>query len=133
MVESAGGAIASTTQAQPAVSDVEKAKAAAVAAAEVEAHPNKGQFVLYLGPTNVAAAAEELKQRQPQLGEGTVAEISIVQWSQAGVGSKRAHRWDLSNEWRIPATQFTAEQLDYLQANSTRFALVDAEGQKVDR
>lgn len=133
MVESTVGAIASPAQAQPAVSDVDKAKAEAAAAAAVEAHPNKGQFVLYLGPTNVASAAEELKNRQPQLGEGTVAEISIVQWSQAGVASKRAHRWDLSNEWRIPATQFTAEQLDYLQANSKRFELVDAEGQKVDR
>lgn len=125
--------IESVAQAQPAASDDDKARTEAAAVAQFEAHPNKGQFVLYTGPRTAAANADELKQRSPQLGEGTVAEISIAQWSQAGVAATRPHRWSLSNNWRIPATQFTPEQLDYLQANSKRFELVDEKDEKVDR
>jgi hypothetical protein len=125
--------IQSPAQAQPATPDDEKAKAEAAAAAAVETHPNKDQFVLYTGPRNAAAAADDLKRRLPRLGEGTVAEISVAQWGQAGVASKRAHRWSLANNWLIPATQFTPEQIDYLLTNSTRFELVDGKGEKVDR
>jgi uncharacterized membrane protein len=67
MVESR---IASVAGVQPAASDDDKAKAEAEAVAAVQSHPNKGQFVQYLGPTNAVAAAEELKTRQPKLGEG---------------------------------------------------------------
>jgi hypothetical protein len=125
--------IAPAEQAQPAASDEDKARAEAAAAAAVESHPNKGQFVLYTGPRNAAANADELQKRAPKLGEGTTAEISIAQWAQAGVTSTRSHRWSLSNSWRIPATQFTPEQLDYLQTNSKRFELVNEKGEKVDR
>lgn len=133
MVESAGGAnIASTAQAQPAVSDVDKAKAEAEQAAEVAAHPSKGKFVLYLGPSNITAAAEELTTRTPKLGEGTFAEITAAQWTEAGVPSTRTHKWSLANSWTIAATQFSQEQIDYLLENSKRFELVDSEGRKVD-
>lgn len=132
MVESTVGAIQSPAQAQPALSDADKAKAEAAAAAEVAAHPSSGKFVLYTGPRTAAANAEELKTRRPQLGEGTVAEITAEQWSQAGVPGPRSHRWSLSNNWRLPATQFTQDQIDYLMENSKRFELVDAKGQKVD-
>jgi hypothetical protein len=128
MVESR---IASVAGVQPAASDDDKAKAEAEAVAAVQSHPNKGQFVQYLGPTNAVAAAEELKTRQPKLGEGTLAEITAAQWGQVGVAAKRGHQWDLSNEWRVPATDFSQEQLDYLAAHSKRFVLVDGEGQKV--
>lgn len=134
MVESTvGSKIQPVGLAQPAVSDDDKAKAEAAAAAEVEAHPSNGKFVVYTGPRNAVAAAEELKTRQPMLGEGTLAEITAAQWSQVGVSAKRGHRWDLSNGWRIPATDFTQEQIDYLLTySSRRFELVDSKGQKVD-
>lgn len=117
---------------QPATSDDDKAKAEAAATAAEAAHPSKGKFVLYTGPRNAAAAADELKKRPPRLGEGTVAEITATQWKQAGVPSERSHRWSLANNWRIPATQFTQEQIDHLLTSSRRFELVDSKGQKVD-
>lgn len=123
--------IASAFQAQPATSDDDKAKAEAAAAAEVEAHPNRGQFVLYTGPRNAAAASEELKSRSPKLGEGTFAEITAAQWNEAGVASTRSHMWSLSNNWMIPATQFSQDQIDYLLTYSKRFELVDVKGQEV--
>jgi hypothetical protein len=133
MVESTG-AIQSPAQAKPAVSDTDKAKQEAAAAAEVAAHPSSGKFVQYLGPRNVAAAveADEFKTRAPKLGEGTVAEITTSQWTQAGIPGPRTHKWSLANNWRVPATQFTQDQIDYLLENSKRFELVDAKGQKVD-
>lgn len=118
--------IAPAEDAQTAASDDDKAKAAASAAAAEEAHPSKGKVVLYTGPRNVVANAEELKKRQPKLGEGSIAEITAAQWAQAGLQASHSHRWSLANNWRIPATQFTQEQLDYLAANSKRFELVDA-------
>lgn len=133
MVESQPGPkIQPVGQAQPAASDDDKANAEAAAAAELEAHPSKGKFVLYLGPRNVTAAVDELKKRQPKLGEGTFAEITAAQWNQAGVPSTRTHKWSLANSWTIPATQFSQEQIDYLLENSKRFELVDSKGQKVD-
>lgn len=127
--------IQSTTQATSAKSDDDKVKEEAAANAAVDAHPNKGQFVQYLGPRNAALAAanDEFKKRAPKLGEGTVAEITAIQWKEAGIQSTRTHRWNLANDWKIPATQFTAEQVDYLLTASKRFELVNAEGQKVDR
>lgn len=119
--------------AQPAASDDDRARADAAEAAAVAAHPNRGQFVLYMGPRNVAAAAEELKKRAPKLGEGTFAQITATQWNQAGVPSDRSHTWNLANNWRIPATQFSQAQIDYLLTNSRRFELVDADSSKVDQ
>lgn len=126
--------IQSTTQATSAKSDDDKTKEEAAANAEVAAHPNKGQFVQYLGPRNaaLAAAKDEFKTRRPQLGEGTFAEITATQWKEVGIETTRTHRWSLANDWKIPATQFTSEQVDYLLTASKRFELVNADGQKVD-
>jgi hypothetical protein len=121
--------------AAPAASDDAKAKAQAAEEAALAKHPNKGQFVQYLGPRNAAAAAakDEFKKRAPQLGEGTFAEITPTHWGQAGIASSRTHRWSLANNYRIPATQFTPEQIDHLLTVSRRFELVDETGAKVDR
>jgi hypothetical protein len=117
--------------AQPAASDDDKAKAEAAATAELQAHPHKGQFVSYTGPKQIAANADELRKRPPRLGEGTTAEITQVQWGQHGIDAKRTHTWNLANNWRLPATQFTTEQIDYLLTNSKRFELVNSDGEKV--
>jgi hypothetical protein len=126
--------VQAAAQATPAKSDDDKASAEAEAAAEVEAHPRKGLYVLYLGPRNaaIAAAADEYKKRSPRLGEGTKAEITSAQWGEVGLPTKRSHTWDLFNNWQIPATQFTNDQIDYLLTNSQRFELVNAAGEKVD-
>lgn len=126
--------IQSTSQATSAKSDDDKTKEEAAANAAVAAHPNKGQFVQYLGPRNAALAAanDEFKTRRPQLGEGTFAEITATQWKEVGIETTRTHRWSLANDWKIPATQFTSEQVDYLLTASKRFELVNADGQKVD-
>lgn len=135
MAEQRESTIQSTDKATQAASDADKARTQAAAEAELKAHPNRGQFVQYLGPRNAALAAanDEFKTRPPQLGEGTVAEITPTQWRQAGLESKVVHRWSLANDWRVPATQFSAEQVDHLLTNSRRFELVDESGAKVDR
>lgn len=126
--------IESSADATPLASDTDKAEAAATVEAAFAAHPHKGQFLQYLGPRNAAAAAaaDEYKKRAPRLGEGTTAEITPVHWKQHGIESKRTHTWNLANNWRIPATQLTVEQIEYLLTNSKRFELVDRDGQKVD-
>lgn len=132
--------IQSASQAQAAASDDEKAKAEEAAATELDAHPGKGLFVLYLGPSNIAAAVEndEFKDREPLSGEGTIAEVTSAQWAEVGLRTERTnpHVWDLSNDWRIPATDFSPEQVAYLLVSRTpgrpaRFALVGADGKPV--
>jgi len=129
----AGSTIETPDAAQSVASDAEKAQADADTAAAEDANPNKGRFVLYLGPRNIVAAGDDLKSRELQLGEGTYAEITPTDWKLGGIDAKRNFVWDISNNWRIPATHFTTEQLDYLLTASKRFELVDGEGVRVDR
>ncbi len=130
---STGTAIETPDTAQAVASDDEKAQAEAEAAAADAANPNKGNSVLYLGPRNIVAAGDELKSRALQLGEGTRAEITPTDWKLAGIAASRNFVWDISNNWQIPATHFSAEQLDYLLTASNRFELVNGEGVKVER
>lgn len=118
--------------AKQAATDDQKAAAQAEAEAAAEAHPYKGLFVQYLGPSRIAANAEELKTRKPKLGEGTKAEISVSDWKQVGVTATHGHVWSLANNWRIPASRFTEEQIDYLQTYSKRFQLVNRDGEPAD-
>ncbi|TDO18133.1 hypothetical protein EV580_1315 [Mycobacterium sp. BK086] len=123
--------VQSAAAAKRASTDDEKAEVAAAEEAAVQAHPHKGQFVLYTGPRKLAAAAEALKTRKPVLGEGTEARISVADWKKVGVAATRDHEWSLANNYRLAATLFTEEQLDYLRTYSKRFELVDADGNKV--
>lgn len=125
------GGIAPVEDAQPAVSDEGKAKAAAEAVAPQS--DSAGKFVLYTGPRTAAANAEELKKRRSRLGEGSYAEISVQQWAEVGIAAERSLVWKLQNNFRVPASALTDAQLDYLLTNSKRFELVDADGNKVDR
>lgn len=128
----AGADIAPVEDAQPAVSDENKAKAEADAAAQKSADSG-GKFVLYTGPRAAAANAEELKKRQSRLGEGSYAEITVQQWAEVGIDAKNSLVWKLQNNFRVPASALTDAQLDYLLTNSKRFELVDADGNKVER
>ena len=125
------GDIAPVEDAQPAVSDDNKAKVEAAAAAPKS--DSGGKFVLYTGPRTAAANAEELKNRATRLGEGTYAEITVQQWAEVGIHAENALVWKLQNNFRVPASSLTDAQLDYLLTNSKRFELVDADGNKVDR
>ncbi|OBK04706.1 hypothetical protein A5746_10845 [Mycolicibacterium conceptionense] len=125
------GDIAPVEDAQPAVSDENRARAEAAAAAPKS--DSGGKFVLYTGPRTAAANAEELKNRPTRLGEGTYAEITVQQWAEVGIHADRTLVWKLQNNFRVPASSLTDAQLDYLLTNSKRFELVDADGNKVDR
>lgn len=100
--------IESGDQALSVPSDEEKAQAAPHVVAK-----SVGPFVQYTGP---------------QTGSGTFAQIDPAHWAQQGIVSTRSFVWKLQNKWRIPASQFSAEQLDYLLNSTKRFALVDAKG-----
>ncbi len=123
--------------AQSAVSDEDKAKAEAESAAEARAakaaESAEDRFILYTGPRNIVANTEELKKRSPRLGEGTAADISPQQWAQCGIKAKSPETlvWNVFNNYRVPASKFSREQLEYLLANSKRFELVDKAGKKV--
>lgn len=134
------GSIEPTDTAQAAASDEDKA-AAAEAQSAADAESAKGPFVVYTGPQAAVAAFQENERRRekglPPLpsrpGEGTYAEITVKQWEQVGIKSERSHVWKLQNNYRIAASQFSAEQIDYLLNNSKRFQLVDGEGNPVKR
>lgn len=127
----AGADIAPVEDARPAVTDEDKAKAEAAAAAPKS--DSGGKFVLYTGARTAAANADELKKRDSRLGEGTYAEITVQQWAEVGIHADCALVWKLQNNYRVPASSLTDAQLDYLLTNSKRFELVDANGNKVDR
>ncbi|OBJ08281.1 hypothetical protein [Mycobacterium sp. 1465703.0] len=118
--------------AAPAVSDDDKAKARAAAAEAAKGKPGD-KFVLYLGPSNITRNKEDLKKRSTRLGEGTYAEITPQQWAAVGISAKAAVKWTVANNWRVPVSAFTDEQLDYLLTNSKRFELIDGEGNPAER
>lgn len=126
------GQIESTDTAQAAVSDDDKAAAQSAAEKAKSSQPG-GRFVLYTGPRTAAANAEELKNRQSKLGEGTYAEIKPEQWAEVGIAADKALVWRLQNNYLVPASDLSDAQLNYLLANSTRFELVDGDGKPVQR
>lgn len=123
--------------AQPAQSDQEKADAQAQAAVEAAAakqpEASDERFVRYLGPQNIVKNAEALQTRAPRLGEGTYADMSPQDWSSVGISAKSPETlvWNVFNNYRVPASKFSQDQIDYLLSNSKRFELVDREGNKV--
>lgn len=124
--------IAPTDTAQPAVSDDDKAKAAATQP-PTPTPTASDKFVRFNGPRNIVANADALKTRSPRLGEATQATISPADWAKAGLSGDKTLVWNLFNNYRIPASEFTPQQLDYLLTHSKRFDLVDSAGNKIKR
>lgn len=136
--------IESPAQAQAAASDADKAKARAEAAAPAD--PAE-RFVLFTSPSRAMSKAVSRPSGAGQ-SDGSYAakagvdmaraEITPQQWAQVGIKATRKLEWSAANNWRIPASQLTAEQLHYLfnddrVHNGTRFVLVDGTGKKVDK
>jgi len=111
-----GPAIEPPEAAQPAVSDVDKAKAE-TQAAEVR-KSSTGRFVRYLGP---------------RTNQGTKRSTTVAHWNSVGIPAKHGHVWDLSNDYKIPENRFTEQQLDQLLNVDDQFEMVDAHGEPVDR
>lgn len=89
----------------------------------------KAQAVPHVTPKSLGPF---VKYTGPQTGSGTFAQVDPEHWAQQGIAATRSFEWKLQNKWRIPASQFSAEQLDYLLNNTKgRFVLVDAKGVKV--
>lgn len=134
-----GFGIEPVENAAPAVSDIDKAAAAAAPATAVGSPDDR--FVLYTVPRR--ASAKVVSRPSGESGDGTyasevgdevaVAEISVQDWARVGVAATRAVVWNAANQWRVPEGHFTGEQLDYLLNNSKRFELVDRRGNKVTR
>ncbi|ACC42302.1 hypothetical protein MMAR_3890 [Mycobacterium marinum M] len=124
--------------AQSAVSDEDKAKAEAVVSASAKDKSSE-RYVFYTGAREAVRASKikdpvkrEARIKSP--GVGSFCEVTATQWSQAGIKATHGHVWKLQNEFRIPASQFTQEQIDHLlSTQGKRFELVDGNGKKVAR
>jgi hypothetical protein len=155
-----------TDVAQEAVSDTAKAEAAeaeAAAAAEAVKNAPNERFIEYVVPRRATATYvdEHGKRRalatrpssthehasrssQPSYASrvgvaNARAQISPADWAAVGVAAKNDDKlvWDFANNWRIPASQLSPEQIRYLLVddrghNGLRFELVDGQGNKVD-
>lgn len=113
MMAAENSPIAPTVSAQPAKTDEEKA-----VVAQVVAKDSSGPFVKYTGP---------------ETGRGTLATISVKEWNRSGFAATHGHEWKLQNNWRLPVSAFTDQQLSHLLDVDQRFVLVDGSGEKVDR
>lgn len=120
-----GAPIETPEGAQSAPTDEERAVAQA-AAAEQASKDRSGNFLAYTGHTRSAKDG------------GTIANISVSQWGELGCPGKVSHEWNLGNDFRLPVSQFTDAQIDYLlnrdpvYTKRQRFELVDADGNTVD-
>lgn len=127
--------IAPPDAAQPAVSDADKAKAAA-AAAEAR-KPSAGPFVRYTGVKWAALTPKDVNFEQSLVDRiaraGTFRKITAQQWGQVGVATSSSHVWSMDNRYKIPASQFNDKQLDYLLDVDGDFELVDASNNRVSR
>jgi hypothetical protein len=142
-----GPPIASPDQATQAPSDADKANAAAEAAAAAAAPPNPAaRFVQYTVPRKAAArvvtrpSTEHPYAERPTEGgyaskigvASARAEILPQHWAQLGIPATQKLVWEKGNNWRVPASRLSGEQLDYLLHNDNRFELVDGAGRRVD-
>lgn len=150
--------------AQEAVSDdvrAEAAQAEAAAAAEAAQNAPTARFLEYVVPRRAAATyVDERGQRRQivtrpseahehastapessyasRVGVGNArAVIRSATWAQLLGGEYDTVVWDFANNWRVPASQLSADQINYLlvddrQYNGVRFELVDGNGNKVD-
>lgn len=111
-----GPAIESPEAAQPALSDDDKAKAEAAAATERKS--GSGRFVRYLGP---------------RTNTGTKRRITPAHWNSVGIPATHAHEWSLANDFKLPESAFTQQQLDQLFNVDDQFEMVDAHGNRIKR
>jgi hypothetical protein len=74
--------------------------------------------------------------------ESARAKITPQDWAANGIsGVTQTLVWDSTNEWRVPASKLSAEQIDFLLNDHPRinkllsppFALVDGNGNQVAR
>jgi hypothetical protein len=149
------------SDATPVLPDEEKAKAAEQQAAEAaEAKPSE-RFVEYVVPRRATASyVDEHGKRRPIVtrpsdphahasvaNDGSYAssvgvasaraKISVQDWANVGIAANDTLVWDFGNNWRVPASRLSAEQIDYLlgedrRYNGVRFELVDGNGREVD-
>lgn len=101
--------------ASPALTDSEKTDKAKQASPPA---PRASRFVRYTG------AREEW---------ASMRRITSQAWATLGIKGVQTNVWSLSNDWRIPASQFSEAQLDYLLDVDGRFELADAAGKIVAR
>lgn len=99
---------------KPAVSDETKAKTAPPEPSK----PRSRRFVRYTG-----AREEHASMRR----------IKAAAWRELGIKAERTHVWELGNDWRIPVSEFTDPQLDYLLDVDGRFEIINNDGQIVGR
>lgn len=154
--------IAPPDAAQPAVSEDEKAAAAEAKAAEAKKSKPTERFVEYLVPRRATASYIDEKGKRRKIetrpseahrlasvaDDGSYssrvgvanarADITPQQWAAVGISATEKVVWEFGNDWRVPARQLSAEQIDYLltedrKHNGVRFELVDGNGNKVDR
>lgn len=121
-------------QVESAVSDeVRHAVVAAAAAAEPKPGDPDARFLLYLGPRNIMANAEQLKKRKPRDGEFPRAAISVAEWASCGIAATRTVEWNASNNFRVPVSDLSEAQINQLLGErANRFELVDGLGRRVD-
>jgi len=100
------GNIESTENAQPAASPEAKAKAKRGATKEKP----KGPFIKYTGAADGIASERE---------------ISPSEWGSIGIEGKKKHSWSILNDFKVPSSEFSDEQLDYLLDTDGRFEEVD--------
>ncbi|OBK14090.1 hypothetical protein [Mycobacterium asiaticum] len=140
---SGGAGIDLGEDAQPAVSEEDKAKAEAQAAA-ADAPKSDERFVQYLTPLRAANKAVT-RPSGAGTGDGSPASrvgvasaeciITEQHWAQVGIAGKSLV-FSFDNNWRVPVSQVTDAQLKYLlnddrRYNGVRFEVVDADGNKV--
>lgn len=134
--------------AAPAVSEEAKAKAEAQAAEKASAAAESGErFVQYLTPLR-AANNTVTRPSGAGAGDGSPASrvgvasaesvITAAQWKQVGVEATGDVVWNFDNNWRVPASELSKAQIDYLlttdrRYNGKRFELVDAAGKAVNQ
>lgn len=146
-----GPPIESPDAAETAMSEEEKeqAEADAAAAAAAEAADPTKRFVQYVVPKRAAGKVVSRPSTEPHAYASRAAVDTVA--AQVGVASAvaRIHPhhfeqlgieapsdtvvWNFDNNWRVPASRFSAAALDYLLTNDNRFELVDGSGKKVDR
>lgn len=154
-----------TDRAETAVPDTERVKAAEVEAAEAHKRKPAERFVEYVVPRRATASyVDEHGKRRPLVtrpseahrhssvaNDGSYsshvgvanarARITPGDWAANGItDATQTLVWDFNNNWRVPASKLTDEQITFLTEDDARinklpaprFELVDGHGNKVD-
>lgn len=127
--------IEAPTSAKPAVSDDDKAKAAPRDSGQRRS--STGPFVRYTAVKWAALTPADVGNDPAAVARiaraGTYREITPAQWRQIGIETDTTNVWCLQNNYKLPASTFTKQQLDYLLGVDGDFDLVDGHNNPVDR